>query len=102
MPFLTMQLLLMHCLVNDSRKDGTDIDNERNWLWHTRLKLLGAAGLDRSDKINRTHVYRRVLMNQVKTYADIFPTLADGCLLNETDFPIDYADDMKRASAESF
>ena len=66
------------------------------------VELLGATGLDRPDKINRTHVYRRVLMNQVKTYAEIFPILADGCLLNETDLPIDYADYMKRASAESF
>lgn len=66
------------------------------------VELLGAAGLDRPDKINRTHVYRRVLMNQVKTYAEIFPILVDGCLLNETDMPIDYADYMKRASAESF
>ena len=66
------------------------------------MELLGAAGLDRPDKINRTHAYRGVLMNQVRTYAEIPPPLADGCLLNETDIPTDYADDMQRASAREF
>ncbi len=66
------------------------------------VELIGASGIDHPDKINRTHVYRRVFMNLVKTYEEIYPTLPDGCLLEGGDTPFDYEDYMKRASAESF
>jgi glutamate synthase domain-containing protein 2 len=66
------------------------------------VELIGAAGIDHPDKINRTHVYRRVFMNMVKTYEEIYPTLPEGCLLEGGDIPFDYDDYMKRASAESF
>jgi len=66
------------------------------------VELIGAAGIDHPDKINRSHVYRRVFMNMVKTYEEIYPTLPEGCLLEGGDTPFDYEDYMKRASAESF
>jgi glutamate synthase domain-containing protein 2 len=37
------------------------------------VELIGAAGIDHPDKINRTHVYRRVFMNMVKTYERFTP-----------------------------
>ncbi len=66
------------------------------------VELMAAAGIDHPSKINRTHVYRRVFMNLVKTYAEIYPVIPDGCLLDGGDIPFDYEDYMKRASAESF
>jgi glutamate synthase domain-containing protein 2 len=66
------------------------------------VELIGAAGIDHPDKINRSHVYRRVFMNMVKTYEEIYPTLPEGCLLEGGDTPFDYEDYMKKASAESF
>jgi glutamate synthase domain-containing protein 2 len=66
------------------------------------VELIGAAGLDHPEKINRTHVYRRVFMNMVKTYAEIYPVIPDGCLLEGGDVPFDYEEYMKRASAENF
>lgn len=66
------------------------------------VELIGASGLDHPDKINRSHVYRRVFMNTVKTYEEIYPTIPDGCLLDGADAPFDYEDYLKKASAESF
>ena len=66
------------------------------------VELMGACGIDNPEKINRTHVYRRVFMNMVKTFEDIYPTIPDGCLLEGGDVPFDFEGYMKNASAETF
>jgi glutamate synthase domain-containing protein 2 len=66
------------------------------------VELLSCAGLDSHEQINRTHVYRRVFMNMVKTYAEIYPPIPDGCLLDEADAPIEYDAYLSRASADNF
>ncbi len=66
------------------------------------VELMGATGLDHTDKINRSHVYRRVFMNMVKTFEEIYPTIPDGCLLEGGDVPYDYESYMNRASEEVF
>lgn len=66
------------------------------------VELMAAAGIDHPDKINRTHVYRRVFMNMVKTYEEIYPPLPEGCLLDGGDSPIEFEVYLKRASALQF
>ena len=66
------------------------------------VELMGAAGIDDPEKIGRSHVFRRVFMNLVKTYEEIYPTIPEGCLLDGGDSPIEYDADLARSSADSF
>ena len=39
------------------------------------VELIAAAGLDHPSKVNRSHIYRRVSPNQIRTYEEIFPVV---------------------------
>lgn len=65
------------------------------------VELMGAAGLRDYKKITRSHIYRRVFMNEVRTFEDIFPSLAPGCIL-ANNIPDKYVQDVETASADSW
>jgi glutamate synthase domain-containing protein 2 len=50
------------------------------------VELMAAAGIDHPDKLHRSHIYRRVSANQIQTYAEMYPYLLKGSLL-EAPFP---------------
>ena len=66
------------------------------------VELLAAAGLDQPEDINRTHIYRRVNMSEVKRYIEIYPYLPKGCLLHKDTVPASLINDWKEARMESF
>ncbi len=66
------------------------------------IELMAAAGIDDPDKINRSHVNRRVDRNRTKAYHEIFPYLAEGCLLNNDSVPVEWRNDVAIADPNSF
>lgn len=65
------------------------------------VELLGAAGLEKPEQLTRSHIYRRVFMNEVRTFEDIFPSLQPGCLLNGN-IPEKYRQDLEMAKVDSW
>lgn len=62
----------------------------------TFIELTGAAGLDHYKQLTRSHIYRRVFMNEMRTFEEIFPSLEPGCLLSGN-IPEKYKQDMENA-----
>lgn len=56
----------------------TRVYNYHDDTVRTFVELIGAAGIDNATKLTRSHIYRRVFMNEVRTFEDIFPTIPYG------------------------
>ncbi|MFT3748345.1 MAG: FMN-binding glutamate synthase family protein [Agriterribacter sp.] len=67
----------------------------------TFLELTAAAGLDNYKQLNRSHIYRRVFMNEMRTFEDIYPSLKPGCFVNG-EVPEKYKQDIEAASADTW
>jgi hypothetical protein len=65
----------------------------------TFVELMGAAGIDDYKKLTRSHIYRRVFMNEVRTLEDIFPSLQPGDML-KAELPVRYAQDAQTADPD--
>jgi glutamate synthase domain-containing protein 2 len=66
------------------------------------VELIAAAGLDSLDKLKPKHINRRVQGTDVKTYAQLYPNITDGCLLVEETLPENWKDDWQAANASSW
>lgn len=60
------------------------------------VELMGAAGIANYKELTRSHIYRRVFMNEVRTFEDIFPSLEPGCMVNDN-IPEKYKQDFEQA-----
>jgi glutamate synthase domain-containing protein 2 len=67
----------------------------------TFVELLGAAGIENPSDITRSHIYRRVFMNEVRTFEDIFPSCEVGSFLNGN-ISDRYKDDFVKAKVEGW
>lgn len=65
------------------------------------LELMGAAGLRHPDEIQRAFVYRRIGPNRIQTYAETYPEIPAGSLI-QTPYPSHYERDMALSSPETF
>ncbi|MFA5619775.1 MAG: FMN-binding glutamate synthase family protein [Weeksellaceae bacterium] len=45
------------------------------------VEMLGASGLDEMKNLTREHIYRRISLNEMLTYEEIFPSIEVGSML---------------------
>lgn len=67
-------------LVVDDKKHR--VANYHQDTIESAIELAAAAGLESPHHITRSHLSRRVFMNQVKTFEEIYPGMETGALLN--------------------
>lgn len=65
------------------------------------VELMAAAGINHPDHLHRSHIYRRVSANQIQTYAQLYPYMLKGALL-EAPYPNGWELDLMNSSAETF
>ena len=66
------------------------------------MDLMASAGLAHPDDVTRDVVSTRIDRNTVETFAQIFPELETGCLLNEATVPKAFLYFWKKASVDKF
>jgi len=66
------------------------------------VELLGASGLDEVKNLTRSHIYRRISLNEMITYEELFPSIVEGSMLNEAGIPKKYKLDFANADMESW
>jgi glutamate synthase domain-containing protein 2 len=81
----TQDKSLMHGL--DPQNKAVRVYNYHKATLHSFVELLAAAGINRPDELTRNHINRRVTMNQVMTYNEIYPGLETGELLYHEPLP---------------
>lgn len=99
---MMMALGCIQALVCNTNKCPTGVATQDKWLaaglviddkkqrvanYHrdtieSAIELAGAAGLRDPHEVTRRHIFRRVFMNMVKTFEDIYPSVVPGVLLN--------------------
>lgn len=68
---------------------------------HSFVELLGASGLDEMKNLTRSHIYRRISLNEMLTYEEIFPSVKVGSMLHGN-IPEKYKLDFANADMNSW
>jgi len=75
------------------------VANFHRYTIKTFVELLGAAGLENMNQITRSHIYRRISLNSMLTYEEIFPSIEEGSMI-EGIIPEKYQADFAFASMD--
>ncbi|MEE9431815.1 MAG: FMN-binding glutamate synthase family protein [Melioribacteraceae bacterium] len=57
---------------------------------HSFVELIAAAGISKPDEITRRLINRRVSMNRVMKFSELYPEIEIGCLLSDESIPLQY------------
>jgi glutamate synthase domain-containing protein 2 len=66
------------------------------------MELMASAGICHPDEVDRNVVSMRVDRTKIQTFAETYPELDSGCLLDENALPENFRYFWKKATAESF
>lgn len=69
---------------------------------HALLELVATTGLDSPSQVEPRHLLHRVNGPDIRSYAELYPTIASDCLLNPETAPADWQRDWQKASASSW
>lgn len=81
---------------------GQRVANYHSSMIHHLVDLLAVAGLTHTEQVLPRHINRRVSENHVATYAEIYPTIDDGCLLKQKTVPENWKIDWNMADGDSW
>jgi len=81
---------------------GDRVSNYHKQMIHHLVDLLGVSGLTHTDQVLPRHINRRVSENHVATYAEIYPTIEEGCLLEKSTVPQNWITDWTMADVDSW
>ncbi len=90
---------LVEGLVVDDKK--VRVANYHKNTIESFVELMAASGIDTPSKLNRHQINRRVFMDQVRTFEEIYPSVPVGAMVNGA-IPERYVHSYESASAEKF
>ncbi|MCL4108339.1 UNVERIFIED_CONTAM: hypothetical protein GTU68_065367 [Idotea baltica] len=69
---------------------------------HYLVDLLAVSGLTHTEQVLPRHINRRISENEISTYAEIYPTIEEGCLLKKSTVPEKWRMDWIMSDGESW
>ena len=79
---------------------ATRVANFQRSTVENLVELLASAGLDSLSELKPDHINHRVQGTNIKTYAQLYPGIDAGCLLNEDSIPADWKNDWQSAQPD--
>ena len=77
------------------------VKNFHNETVKSAVELMAAAGISDTKKLHRGLIYRRISAGQIQTYAETYPNILKGCLI-EPPYPEHYEFEMANCNEETF
>ena len=81
---------------------ATRVANFQRQTVENLVELIAAAGMDDLSQLKPKHINRRIQGTDVKTYAQLYPHITDGCLLAPETIPEEWCGHWQAADANTW